>query len=183
MVFARHRRIDELEHDVGSNSVDVAIPPGLEGISLGFATPLLDTPLVGTAGGVRLDLVGRAVHDIDPPAIGPPTLQAGRVLLIGVSDAPVIFFLELVLRVTGVGIAPLPEGLNELFPLIISGELLESTSFLVGNDVRDFFIEPLLIGALHFFLHRLAALLFRLVHLLVGVCVLRGRLQNGNGRP
>ena len=68
---------------------------------------------------MRFDFVGRAVRDVDAAAIGLPAGDAGSVMLVGVSDAAVVLFLELVLYGVGSGIAAQPELLDELLALFV----------------------------------------------------------------
>src|SRR5208337_4851450 len=146
----------------------------------GLAATLFLRPKVAATAGVRIHLVRRAVHDIDSPAVGSPTLDARGIVLVCVGNAPVVFLFELVLGTSRIRIAPLPETLDELFPFIVCSELLESRSFLTGNNIGNFFTEPFLIRALHFFLDCLLAAFFRLAWLLL---LLRRRIQDGKSQP
>src|SRR2546426_668522 len=78
-------------------------------------------------------------------------------MLVRVSNPSVVLFLKLVFGAAGVGIAPLPELLDELFALFVRTQLPERAPLLVSDDIGDFLLEPLLIGALHLFLNRLLA--------------------------
>ncbi len=85
-------------------------------------------------------------------------------MLVGVRDAAVVLFLELVFLGVGRGIAPQPELLDELLALLVGLQPLEGRSLFVGDDVTDVFVEPLLIGRFQLF----AELRFVLLSLLVG---------------
>src|ERR1035438_3703613 len=79
---SRAPRIGKLYHYANSQSLDVPVKPGLAGQS---------RPTV------VVNLIRRPVHDINAAAIGPPPGNARREVLVRVSDAPVVLFLELVL--------------------------------------------------------------------------------------
>src|SRR2546426_12279523 len=89
-------------------------------------------------------------------------------MLVRVSNPSVVLFLKLVFGAAGVGIAPLPELLDELFALFVRTQLLERTPLLVSDDIGDFLLEPLLIGALHLFLNRLLAAPLFFIRLFLG---------------
>ena len=91
--------------------------------------------------------IGRAPHDVDAAAIGPPARHAGGEMLVGVGDAAVVFFLVFVLRRVGRGIAAQPELLDELVALFVVGELLKGRHFFRSDDVSDVLVQPLLVGA------------------------------------
>ena len=84
-------------------------------------------------------------------------------MFVGIRDAPVVLFLELVLDGVGSGVAAEPELLDELFAFLVGGELFEGFALFIGDDVGDIRVEPLLPGRLEFFFERglfLAALPF-----------------------
>jgi hypothetical protein len=60
-------------------------------------------------------------------------------MLVGISDAPVVLFAELVLRRIRTGIAPLPELLDESVSFLVVAQALERLQFLVGNNPVDIF--------------------------------------------
>ena len=175
MKLASHGGIDKFQDDVRPNTVDVTISPLLEGKGGSLAAPLLLGPHVGAAAGVRVVFVRGTVHDVNPPAITLPTGNAGSVVLVGVSDAAVIFLFELVLRTARAGVPPLPESLDELLALFIGRELFEGRPLFVRYDVGDFFGDPLLVGGLHFLLDRLLPALLLLTHLLRVLALFFGR--------
>ena len=104
---------------------------------------------------MRLDFVSRAVHDVHAAAVGLPSRDTRWEMLVGVGDAPVVLFLELVLDGVGRGIAALPECFNELVAFFVVGELLESRALFVGDDPAHVLVEPLLVGARNFLLEPL----------------------------
>ena len=73
---------------------------------------------------MRLDLVRRSVRDVDAAAVGLPAGNAGGVMLVGVGDAAVVLFLELVLDGVRRGIAAQPELLDELLALFVGVQAL-----------------------------------------------------------
>jgi hypothetical protein len=71
-------------------------------------------------------------------------------VFVRVSDAAVVFFFEFVLNGVGSGIAALPESFDEAVALFVIRELLEGGAFLIGDDVSDVFVQPLLVAAADF---------------------------------
>src|SRR5581483_9343096 len=116
-VFAGHGGIDELDDDVAAYVFDVAIAPLLEGIGGRGAAALFRGTFIGSARGVRLDLIRRPVHNVDAAAIGFPAGDTRSVVLVGVGDTAVVLFLELVFDRIGGRIAAKPELLDELLAL------------------------------------------------------------------
>src|ERR1039458_1754962 len=82
-VLARPGGVHELDDDVGADAIDVVVEPLLKWVG------------DGAAGRVRFDLIGRSVGDVNPAAVGLPTGNVGRrgrVMLVGICNAPVVFF-------------------------------------------------------------------------------------------
>src|SRR5579862_2361635 len=96
-------------------------------------------------------------------------------MLVGVGDAPIVFFFEFVFRGAGVGVAALPKCFDELLPFIIRAQILERFPFLIGDDVRYFLLNPLLVGAFIF----LRGLLLPLLLGFVGFILLDGNRLDG----
>ena len=71
-------------------------------------------------------------------------------MLVGVGDAAVVFFLEGVFGGIGIGIAALPELLDELLAFFVGLEMQEGVALFGGDDVDDVFVEPLLILGIEF---------------------------------
>ena len=69
-------------------------------------------------------------------------------MLVGVGNAPVVLFLERILRRILIRIPPLPEILDERFPLFVGGEVNEGATFFGGDNVNDVFVEPLLVSGI-----------------------------------
>src|SRR5581483_744281 len=111
-------------------------------------------PLVGSAGGVGFDLVCRTVLDVNTAAIGLPAGNAGREMFIGVCNAAVVFFFELVFNRVRSGVPPLPEGFNKLVALFVIGELFKSGTLFISDDPAHIFVEPLAIGLAYLDLQR-----------------------------
>ena len=146
VVVAAHAGIDKLDVDVLADAFDVAVVPGFKGEGRGLAATLFHGAFIGTAAGMRLNAVRLAVSDIHVPAVGLPTRLAGGKMLVGVGNPPVILFPVFVLRGIGVGVAPLPELLDEVVPLFIVRQTLEGLQLLVGDDPAHILINPLLVG-------------------------------------
>src|SRR5579884_771357 len=112
---------------------------------------------------MRFDFIRRTEGDIDAAAIGLPTRNTRRVMLVGVSDAAVVLFLVFVLFGVRRGIAPQPELFDELLAFLVRVELLKRLALFVGDDVHHVFVEPFLPGSFQLlaeFLFLFAALFF-----------------------
>ena len=94
------------------------------------------------------DFVRRAVRDVDAAAVGLPARDARGVVLVGVGDAAVVLFLELVLDGIGRGVAAQPELLDELLALFVGLQPLEGRALFIGDDVGDVLVQPLAVGSL-----------------------------------
>ena len=68
-------------------------------------------------------------------------------MLVGIRNAPVMFFLGGIIGGIRIGIAPLPELLDKLFALFVGLQLYERAPLLIGNNVDDVFVQPFLVGA------------------------------------
>src|SRR5262249_48105127 len=97
-------------------------------------------------------------------AIGLPAGDSGCVALIGVRDAAVVFFLELVFDGVGRGVAAQPEMLDELLTLFFRLEALAGRALLIRDDVSDLFVQPVAVRRFQL----LAEPLFFLFTLLLG---------------
>src|SRR5207253_7678299 len=117
--FARHGGVDEFDNNVGSDTLDPAIPPLLERIGGGSATALFGRTLIGAAGGMVLDFVRRPIGDVDAATVRLPSGDTRRVALVGVRNAAVVLFFEFVFSSVGRGIAAQPELLDELLALLV----------------------------------------------------------------
>ena len=86
----------------------------------------------------------RPEQDVEAAAVGAPAGPSGvaAVELVGVGDPGVVLLPVLVLRGGRVGIAPLPEGLDEGVPKVLSPEAQEGLAFGLRDDVDDLFLEP-----------------------------------------
>jgi hypothetical protein len=67
-------------------------------------------------------------------------------MLVGVSDAFVILFLELVFVGVRVRVAPPPESLYELLALFIRFQLFEGFPLFIRDDVGDILFQPFFVG-------------------------------------
>lgn len=88
-------------------------------------------------------------------------------MFIGVSNPAVMLFLYRVVGRIRVGIAPLPELLDEFLALLIGLQLQERFSLVRANDVSNVFVQPLLIGSCQL-LHQLPVACFLLFRILLG---------------
>ena len=135
VVVAALAGIDKLQIDVFADAFEITVVPDLEREGRGFAAAFIHGPLIRAAGGVGIDRVGRAEGDIDVAAVRLPTRLAGGKMLVGIGDAPVMLFAELVVRRIGIGIAAQPELLDEGVPLLVVAQVLEGLPLFVGDDV------------------------------------------------
>src|SRR5947209_5327175 len=97
---------------------------------------------------MRLHLVGRSIHDVNAAAIGFPTGNAGRVMLVGIRDTAIVLFLKLVLFRIWRGIAPQPELLDKALALFVGGETCERLPLLITDDVANVLVQPFLVRGL-----------------------------------
>jgi hypothetical protein len=155
VILATHAGIHKFNFYLLSNTLQVPVPPGLEWERGGLSPAFFLRTHVLPAGWMRIDFVCRTIHDVHLSAIRAPARNPGGEMLIGIRDAPVMLFFEFVFyRVRG-GVAPQPELLDELVPFFIVGQLLECRPFLVGDDVADVLVQPLLVSLADFFPERL----------------------------
>src|SRR5271170_2440112 len=99
---------------------------------------------------MRVDFVGRAVHDVDPSPVTLPARDSRSEMFVRIGDAPVVFFLVFVFFRVGSGVAALPEGFDKVIALFVIRELLKGGSFLVGDNPDYVLVQPLLIGFAEF---------------------------------
>src|SRR5581483_10947426 len=142
----------EFDDDFLADPLNVAVPPCFEGERGGLAATFFHRTLVASAGGMRLDFVRLAEDDVDAPAIGLPAGNASREMLVGISDALVVFLFEFVLFGVRRGIAALPESLDEIVPLFVVGQLFEGGPLLIRDDVGHILVQPLLVWLAQFLL-------------------------------
>jgi hypothetical protein len=113
---------------------------------------------------MRFVFIRRAEGDVDPPAVGLPSRNAGGEALVGVGDAPVVLFFKLVFLRIRRRIAPQPELLDELLALLVGRKAPERRALFVGDDVEHVLVQPLFVRAFQLlaqFLFALAPLFFR----------------------
>ena len=163
VVVAALASIHKLQIDVLPDALEITVVPRLEGEGGGFAAAFFHRPLVAAAGGMRVNGVGRAPGDVNPPAVRLPAGLAGRIVLVGVGDATIVLFAEFVLRRILVGVATQPEVLDESVALLVVAERPERLALLVGNDVAHILLQPRLVGPLQFLAYRLLSGKLRLV--------------------
>jgi len=130
MIVTGILRIDELHDDVSSYAFDKVIAPLLERIGHYLVAPFGCWTPVSSAARMRLNLVRRPVLDVDSAAIGFPAGKSrAGVVIVGVCDAPVVFFFEFILSCSGNGIAALPELPDEFFALFVGGQTRKGGAF------------------------------------------------------
>ena len=81
------------------------------------------------------------------PSVRLPAGLAGCIVVVGVLDAPIVFFAKLIIGRVGVRIPAQPELLDECFALLIIAEVLECFALFIGDDVGNFVLQPGLVGA------------------------------------
>src|SRR5205085_11647064 len=110
---------DEFNDDFLAYIFEVPVSPLLKRVSRGCATALVHRPVVGSTRRVRLDLICRSIHYVDPAAVGLPTWDACCVVLVRVRNTPIMLFFEFVFRSVRGRIAARPECLNELITFFV----------------------------------------------------------------
>src|SRR5260370_39633352 len=111
---------------------------------------------------MRMYFIGRPRQDVHAAAICLAARNSGSEMLIGVRDAAVVLFFEIVVGKIGIAAAAEPKLFNELLALFVSIQLQESLALFGRNDVDDVLVEPLLVRGVQLlerFLH-LSLLLF-----------------------
>src|ERR1035437_1874267 len=146
MIVAARAGIDKFQDDLLADSLDVAVPPILERIRRSLAPAFFQRTLVGATRGMRFNLVGWTVHNVNAPTVGPPPRDASREMFVGVGNAAVVLFLEFVLRRVRSRIPAQPELFDKLVTLLVVRELFEGGHFFRSHDVTHVFVEPLLVG-------------------------------------
>ena len=181
--FVAHAGVDEFDDDFLADPVDVAVPPVFKRKRRGLAAAFFYGALVGSTRGMGVDLIGLAVHDVNPAAIRSPAGHSRREMLVGIGDALVVLFFIFVFFGVRSGVAALPERFNKVVAFFVVRELFEGRAFFVGNDPDHVLFEPLLVGLGQLVLERLLIPLFllfrgRTLERIYGI----GRLSLGSGR-
>ena len=121
--------------------------PPLVGIGSSPPATLGQGPEIHGSRRVSLAALGLTENDVDAAPIRHPPGNSGvPELLVGVRDAPIVLFLELVLVRRAVRISSPPELLDEVLFLDGRRQLLEDVLLIVGDDVEDILLQPLCIG-------------------------------------
>src|SRR5712671_6843696 len=83
-------------------------------------------------------------------AVRVPSWNAGREMLVGIGDAPVMFFLKGIFTQLRLGISQVPKMFYELIALFVGAELQVSGALCGGNNVRHIVVQPiaLIVGQL-----------------------------------
>src|SRR5262249_9119079 len=126
--------------------VQMAIAPQLKWIGRSAAAAFDRRPLIRATRRVFLPFIRRTMDDVDAAAVGAPSRNARGEMLVGVGDAAVVFFLELVFDGIGSGIAPQPELLDELLAFFIVLQAAESRPFFISDDQCNVLAGPLIVG-------------------------------------
>ncbi len=120
----------------------MAVAPEFPRISGSCSSTLLGGAIVGAAGGMRIDLIGRSPEDVDMAAIGFPAWDARGEAFVGVGNAAIVLFAVGILRRIRIGIAAAPEFLDELIALFVGSQTKEGVFFFFSDNVNRFFSEP-----------------------------------------
>ena len=164
VVVAALAGVHKLDIDVVANTFEIPVVPDLKRKRRCFAAAFVHGPLIGAARRMGVDGVRRAKGNVDVAAIGLPARFAGRIVVVGILDAPIVLFAEFVVGRVGIGIAAQPELLDERLALFVVAQVLECLPLFVRDDVGHVLIEPGLVGAFQL----LPDFLLRLELLLVG---------------
>ncbi len=158
VIVAALAGIHKLQVDVVADALDVAVVPHLEREGRRLAAALVHRPLILAAAGVGIDVVRLAVCNVDVAAVRHPSRLARSEVLVRIRDAGVDLVAILVVRRVGARVAPLPEVLDELVPLLIVREMLERLRLGVGNDPPHILLQPGLVDAVQLVLQVLLLL-------------------------
>ena len=122
--------IDELDFDSRPHSFQMAVKPHLEGIGVGSPPTFFELSLIGSPLRVLLESVRFPEQDIDHPPVGSPALDTGMVFVVGVGNAAIVLFLELVDGGPGVEIPAEPELLDEVVLFLAGREIVKNLSLV-----------------------------------------------------
>ncbi len=95
-------------------------------------------------------------------------------MLVGIGDAAVVFFLIGIIDRIGIGIAALPELLDEVLAFLVGLQLQEGLALGVRDDIGDVLAQPLFVGRGKFLQDLLLAGLFGFAGVLFFVGLLGG---------
>ncbi len=143
--FASAAGIHKLQLYVLANALNIVVGPIFEGVGLCFTAALIQRALVVFPLRVALKRVGLTVHDVNAAAIGSPAGNAGRKMLIGISDAAIMLFFHRIIDRIRIGIAPLPELLDELLAFFVRLQCEKSFALGICNDEDDILVQPLFV--------------------------------------
>src|SRR6185437_5250038 len=129
--------VNKFDFNFLAYTLQVAVTPDLKRISFGLPTAFFFRTLVRSTHGMGINRSGRSIHDINSSAISFPTWYARGKVFIGVSNAPIVFFLVLVFRRVGSRITTLPEGFNKLVSLRVGRQLFEGGELFICDDPAD----------------------------------------------
>src|SRR5579862_1210904 len=110
---------------------------------------------------MRFELIWRAPDDVGTSTIRSPSRNSRGKPFVGIGNAPVMLFLELVFYCVGSWVAALPERFDKLLSLFVRRELQERGPLFVADDVGNFLFEPFLVGSRKLFLKFLKVLALR----------------------
>ncbi len=122
MIFAGSARVYEFDDDVFADSFQITIPPGFPRIGRRRTSTFIHRTVVGATGRVRFDFVGLAPNNVDAAAIRSPARYARSKMFVGIGDAAIVLFLEIVVGQIRIGAAAQPERFDKLLALFVGGE-------------------------------------------------------------
>src|SRR5882757_8816555 len=93
---------------------------------------------------------GLSIHYVNSAAVCPPSRHAGCIVFIGISNTPVVLFLEFIFRGIRGWITSLPEAFNKNVALGVGGKLFKSGELFIRDDPANILVQPLLIDAAQF---------------------------------
>src|SRR5258706_12777125 len=96
------------------------------------------------------NFISGAPHDVHAASIGLPAGDSRSEMFVGVRYAPIMLFLEIVVRKIGIATATKPKLFDELLALFIGIKLQESLPLFGRDNVDDVLVEPLLVGRIQF---------------------------------
>src|SRR4029077_9313897 len=91
--------------------------------------------VIRAARGVRLNLIRGTPYDVHVTPVRLPSWNSRSIVLIGISDAAVVLFLEIVVRQVGIAAAPQPKLFNELLALFVRLQLQKSGPLFRRDNV------------------------------------------------
>jgi hypothetical protein len=123
VILARATGINKFDFNVFADPFEVAVAPQLPRVGGGRTASLLRWSIVNTAGGMRLNFIGRAPEDVNVSAVGLSAGNTGGEVFVGVSEAAIVLLFVGVNWGFLVGIAAIPKDLRKLLALLVGRKL------------------------------------------------------------